>query len=118
MCPLNVANGQDFKSLMRYVEPNYKVPSCTHITSICCKKYKKIKEELTLMLSTVPNVTLTTDIKTSLPWRSKRQQKVHNFNQCTIKFSFNTYKHQFLVKHNYAMTISFLLQLINISCLY
>jgi hypothetical protein len=50
---------------MGYIEPDYKVPSRTHITSVCRKKYDTIKEGIFASLSTVPNVALTSDIWTS-----------------------------------------------------
>ena len=39
--PLSVVDGDGFKQLMGYIEPGYKVPSRTHVTSICRKKYNK-----------------------------------------------------------------------------
>ena len=63
--PLRVVEGEGFKRLMGYIEPDYKVPSRIHVTSICHKKYDKIKEELFASLSMVPNVALTSDIWTS-----------------------------------------------------
>ena len=63
--PLRVVDGEGFKRLMGYIEPDYKVPSRTHVTSVCRKKYDKIKEELFASLSMVPNVALRCDIWTS-----------------------------------------------------
>ena len=47
---------------MAYVEPGYKVPSRTHITKICRKKYDAMKEKLLASLSMASSVALTTDI--------------------------------------------------------
>ena len=63
--PLRVVEGAEFKQLMNYIEPVYVVPSHTHITSICCKMFHAIKEELSSSLESTPSVTLITDIWTS-----------------------------------------------------
>ena len=63
--PLRVVEGTGFKQLMNYIEPAYVVPSRTHITSICSKKYHTIKEEVLSCLESTPSVALTTDIWTS-----------------------------------------------------
>ena len=63
--PLRVVEGTGFKQLMNYIEPAYVVPSHTHITSIICKKYHTIKEELLSSLESTLSVSLTTDIWTS-----------------------------------------------------
>ena len=63
--PLRVVEGTGFKQLMNYIEPAYVVPSHTHITSIICKKYHTIKEELLSSLVSTLSVSLTTDIWTS-----------------------------------------------------
>ena len=41
--PLRVVEGAGFKQQMNYIEPVYVVPSRTHITSVCRKKYHAIK---------------------------------------------------------------------------
>ena len=48
--PLRVVEGAEFKQLMNYIEPVYVVPSRTHITSIFCKMFHAIKEELSSSL--------------------------------------------------------------------
>jgi hypothetical protein len=55
---------------MGYIEPDDKVPSRTHITSICRKKYDTIKEEIFASLSIVPNVVA----QTSGMWTSRATQ--------------------------------------------
>ena len=44
--PLRVVEGTGFKQLMNYIEPVYVVPSRTHITLVCHKKYHVIKQEV------------------------------------------------------------------------
>ena len=62
---LSVVDGAGFKQLVNYLKPGYKIPSCTHVTSICCKKFLSLKEELLATLATVPCVAVTTDIWTN-----------------------------------------------------
>ena len=65
MRPLSVVDGDGFKQLINCLEPGYKVPSRTHVTSICHKKFVAVKEQLLTTLSTVQFVAVTTDIWTS-----------------------------------------------------
>ena len=60
-----MVEGTGFKQLMNYIEPAYVVPSRTHITSIICKKYHTIKEEMLSSVESILSVSLTTDIWTS-----------------------------------------------------
>ena len=76
--PLRVVEGAGFKQLMNYIEPVYVVPSRTHVTSICHKKFHAIKEELSSDLESTPSVTLTTDIWTS--------RTVQVYNTVTVHF--------------------------------
>ena len=50
---------------MNFVEPGYRVPSHTHVTSVCRRKFLLLKENLLATLSQQCDVTLTTDIWTS-----------------------------------------------------
>ena len=63
--PLRVVEGTGFKQLMNYIEPGYIVPSRTHVTSICHKKYSAIKGEVLSSLQSIQSVALTCDIWTS-----------------------------------------------------
>ena len=63
--PLSIVDGAGFRQLVNYLEPGYKIPSRTHVTSICRKKFISLKEELLATLATVPYVAVTTDIWTS-----------------------------------------------------
>ena len=63
--PLSVVEGEGFKRLMAFVEPGYKVPSRTHVTSVCQKIYATLKSELLATPSEVDHLALTTDIWTS-----------------------------------------------------
>ena len=65
--PLSVVDGDGFKQLVNYLEPGYKVPSRTHVTSICRKKFVSTKEQLLATLATVKYVAVTMDIWTSRP---------------------------------------------------
>ena len=50
-------DGHGFKQLINFLEPGWKVPSCTHATSICHKS--AVKEQLLTSLSTVQFVAVT-----------------------------------------------------------
>ena len=63
--PLSVVEGQGFKRLLNFVEPNYTVPSRTHITTLCRRKYLSAKEQLLATLEAIPYVAVTSDIWTS-----------------------------------------------------
>ena len=63
--PLSVVDGVGFRQLLGYIEPGYKVPSRTHVTSICSKKYRSTKESLLASFNKVSNIALTSDIWTS-----------------------------------------------------
>ena len=41
--PLSVIDDAGFQQLMNYLEPGYKVPSHSHVTSICRKKFNAMK---------------------------------------------------------------------------
>ena len=49
--PISIVNGKGFKNFMKFVEPGYRVPSHTHVTSICRKKFLSLKENLLATLS-------------------------------------------------------------------
>ena len=55
-------DGAGFKQLVNYLEPGYKVPSHSHVTSICRKKFNAMKEQLLATLATVQYVAVTTEI--------------------------------------------------------
>ena len=57
MRPLSVVDGDGFKQLINFLEPGWKVPLCTHVTSICHKS--AVKEHLLTSLSTVQFVAVT-----------------------------------------------------------
>lgn len=40
--PLGVVDGQGFTQLLNFIEPDYTVPSHTHITNVCKRKYSTI----------------------------------------------------------------------------
>ena len=63
--PLSIVKGKGFKRLIKCLEPLYKVPSRTHVTTVCHRKSESLKEKLLASLSSVDNVSLTTDIWTS-----------------------------------------------------
>ena len=62
--PLSIVDGKGFKQLLNYIEPGYKVPSHTHITNLCQKKFREVKQDVSALLEN-KRVALTTDIWTS-----------------------------------------------------
>ena len=63
--PLRVVEGTGFKKLINFLKPRYTIPSRTHITSMCNKKYDTLKQELKQDLEKQSQVAWTTDIWTS-----------------------------------------------------
>ena len=59
-----------FKWLINYLEPNYRVPSAVHITNCLQEHYAKAKTTVIGMLEEPMNITLTTDIWTSVATQS------------------------------------------------
>ena len=58
-------DGIGFKSLMKFLEPGYRVPSHTHISNVCRKVYEAEKEKLKRELQKMKFFSFTTDIWTS-----------------------------------------------------
>ena len=62
--PVSIVEGDGFKRLINYLEPEYRVPSHTHITSVCHRMYQVEREKLEVELVD-RHVGLTSDIWTS-----------------------------------------------------
>ena len=62
--PLSVVEGDGFRQLVNYIEPNYRVPSRPHIRSVCQKLYASTKENLLVTLQS-HYVAFTSDLWTS-----------------------------------------------------
>ena len=69
LLPINVVDGQGFREVLKYIEPGYKIPSRTTITTRVEASYVRKKAELKIQLATA-NVALTTDCWTSLTTES------------------------------------------------
>ena len=63
--PISIVEGVGFKHLFSYVEPGYRVPSHTHIATVCRRLYNVQKERLKEEIAGCSHVALTTDIWTS-----------------------------------------------------
>ncbi len=63
--PISVVDGDGFKSLMKYVEPGYRVPSHTHMSKVCHRLYEFEKENLKQDLKKASFFAFTTDTWTS-----------------------------------------------------
>ena len=78
--PLSIVEDQGFKQLLNYIEPNYRVPSRPHITSICQKLYLSEKEKLLEKLQS-RYVSLTSDLWTSHAIQAYLTVTVHFINE-------------------------------------
>lgn len=60
--PFSIVENEGFKNLMKAVAPQYKVPSRTSLRRWLDAKYEAISETFKTKLSSIENITLTTDI--------------------------------------------------------
>ena len=63
--PLSIVNDPGFKGILGFLEPDYQVPSRTHVASLIKKRHQNGKQELGGLLRAAPAVALTTDAWTS-----------------------------------------------------
>ena len=70
MLPISFVEGSGFRELMAYVEPEYKVPCRTTITTRIEKMYEEKAEDLRTRLAAAPKVSITTDGWTALTTES------------------------------------------------
>jgi hypothetical protein len=63
--PISIVEGAGFKHLLSYLEPGYRVPSHTHIATVCRRLYNTQKERLKKEITGCGHLALTTDIWTS-----------------------------------------------------
>ena len=59
--PLSIVNDPGFKGILGFLEPDYQVPSRTHVASLIKKRHQNGKQELGGLLRAAPAVALTTD---------------------------------------------------------
>ena len=64
MRPISIVRDQGLKDLLRFLEPNYIIPSMTHVTSLIKKNFVDGKEALSARLRQADSLALTTDIWT------------------------------------------------------
>ena len=69
MRPISIVRDQGLKELLRFLEPNYIIPSTTHVTSLIKKNFADGKGALSARLRQADSLALTTDI-----WTSKATQ--------------------------------------------
>ena len=74
--PISVVEGVGFTNLIGYLEPGYRVPSHTHITTVCRRMYNVQKERVKKEIAD-RHVALTTDIWTSCATESYITVTVH-----------------------------------------
>jgi len=64
--PAATVEGVGFKRLINYLEPDYKVPSATHMAKCLTDMYETAKSRLTEVLKDSQHIALSTDIWTSI----------------------------------------------------
>ena len=62
--PLRTVDGIGFRRFLEFIEPGYKIPSRTHVRTMCQKRFEELKDVVAASL-TDQFVSLTTDIWTS-----------------------------------------------------
>lgn len=70
MLPISFVEGEGFRALMAFAEPEYTVPSRKTVTTRIEKLYAETAQDLRKSLSTVPKLALTTDAWTALTTES------------------------------------------------
>lgn len=69
MRPVSIVRDRGLKELLNFLEPNYQVPSTTHVSTLIRKTFEDGKAALSVRLHDASSVALTTDI-----WTSKATQ--------------------------------------------
>ena len=80
MWPASIAHDSGFQHILQYVEPDFVVPSRTHIVILLKKRYGQCQKELQKLLETVDLVAVTTDGGTSKAIQSYVTYTVHFIN--------------------------------------
>ena len=75
--PLSIVNDPGFKGILGFLEPDYQVPSRTHVASLIKKRHQNGKQELGGLLRAAPAVALTTDAWTSRATQSYATYTAH-----------------------------------------
>ena len=75
--PLSIVNDPGFKGTLGFLEPDYQVPSRTHVASLIKKRHQNGKQELGGLLRAAPAVALTTDAWTSRATQSYATYTAH-----------------------------------------
>ena len=78
--PLSIVEDDGFQLHLRYVEPNYQVPSRPHVKSVCQKLYHSERECLITKLQ-AKHVALTNNLWTSLAVQAYLTVTVHFINE-------------------------------------
>ncbi|XP_073729765.1 E3 SUMO-protein ligase ZBED1-like [Misgurnus anguillicaudatus] len=66
MLPISVVEGDGFRELINFIQPDYSIPSRGTVTNRLKDQYEQKKEELKMALSSVEKIALTTDCWTAL----------------------------------------------------
>jgi len=62
--PIDIMNGEGFQQLIGFLEPEYRLPSATHITHLIENKYKAVKQKVRDVINDeVDYIAITADIQ-------------------------------------------------------
>ena len=75
--PISVVEEDGFRQLMNYIEPGYRVPSHTHIATMCRRIFSVKREKLKDEIGTCAYIALTNDIWTSHATESYLTVTIH-----------------------------------------
>jgi len=75
--PAATVEGVGLKRLINYLEPDYKVPSATHMVKCLTDKYETAKSRLTEVFKDSQHIALSTDIWTSIATQAYITVTVH-----------------------------------------
>ena len=75
--PAATVEGVGFRRLIKYLKPNYRVPSGMHMAKCVTEKYETAKIKLTEMLTEPMHIALSTDIWTSIATQAYITAKTH-----------------------------------------
>ena len=91
MRPIALVEDKGLRALLRHLEPGYKIPSRTHLTTLIKKQWKDGQEALGAVLKTPDFISLTTDIWTSRSTQALETTTAHflssdwEFKRCVLE---------------------------------
>jgi len=79
--PINIVNGEGFQQLIGFLEPEYRLPSATHLTHLIENRYKAEKQKVCDVINSEADyIAITADMWTSMATESYLTMTVHYLN--------------------------------------